>query len=144
MAGAVAMSDAVLLALQWTNMAATSGKARHALAYAGVVMIQASEAVNNGATEASCEDLYAEALAIIDKVASAGHGRAEFNDEPLPFQGLRPEITDGYRSIWQDMSSKPEDLLAFAKANGFSIDPAQTRTRYADRAKTKRPSDKLE
>lgn len=77
MAGTVANSDAILLALQWANMASTSGKAGHALAYAGVVMLQASDAISNGATEASCEDLFAEALAIIDKVASAGHGRAE-------------------------------------------------------------------
>jgi len=72
--------------------------------------------------------------------AKAGeNGIAVFNDEPLPFQGLRPEIASGYRSIWQDMKSKPEDLLAFAKASGFTIDPAETRKAYADRAKTNAP-----
>ncbi len=77
MEGAVAISDAVLLALQWTNMAATSGKATHALAHAGTLMIQAGEALESGGTQAVRENLYVEALAIIDAVASAGHARAE-------------------------------------------------------------------
>jgi hypothetical protein len=40
-------------------------------------MVQASQAMANGMPEASCENLFAEALAIIDKVADAGHARAE-------------------------------------------------------------------
>ena len=77
MDGRVSPSDAALMALMWANMASTSGKATHALAYAGAVMVQASQAMANGMLEASCEDLFAEALAIIDKVADAGHARAE-------------------------------------------------------------------
>ncbi len=68
--------------------------------------------------------------------ATYGNATAVFNDEPMPFQGLRPEIAKGYAAIFQDMSSKPEDLLAYAKANGFQIDPAETRKLYAQRAKT--------
>ncbi|MBI0477506.1 hypothetical protein D9601_19405 [Sphingomonas sp. MA1305] len=68
--------------------------------------------------------------------ASYGNATAVFNDEPMPFQGLRPEIAKGYAAIFQDMSSRPEDLLAYAKANGFQIDPAETRKLYAQRAKT--------
>ncbi|WP_203309613.1 hypothetical protein [Sphingomonas beigongshangi] len=68
--------------------------------------------------------------------AAYGNATAVFNDEPMPFQGLRPEIAKGYAAIFQDMSSKPEDLLAYAKANGFQIDPAETRKLYAQRAKT--------
>ncbi|HEX8413093.1 MAG TPA: thermonuclease family protein [Sphingomicrobium sp.] len=64
---------------------------------------------------------------------------AVFWDEPTPFQGLRPEIERGYLGIWQDLKSKPEDLIAFAQANGFTIDAAQTRKRYADRDRTKKP-----
>jgi len=75
--GRVSPSDATLMALVWANMASTSGKAPHALAYAGVIMVQASQAMANGMPEASCENLFAEALAIIDKVADAGHARAD-------------------------------------------------------------------
>lgn len=63
------------------------------------------------------------------------NSEAVFFDEPSPAQGLRPEIAKGYLSIWDDMKSKPEDLLAYANANGFSIDPAQTRAAYAKRNK---------
>lgn len=63
-----------------------------------------------------------------------GEGRvAVFADEPTPFQGLRPEIEQGYLSIWQDPRSKADDLLAFASQNGFSIDPDNTRKLYAQR-----------
>lgn len=68
--------------------------------------------------------------------AQAGDATAVFNDEPMPFQGLRPEIAKGYADIFQDMSSKPEDLIAYANANGFQIDEGETRQRYAARAKT--------
>lgn len=60
---------------------------------------------------------------------------AVFFDDPTPFQGLRPEIAKGYSAIFQDRTSKPEDLIAYAKANGFQIDPADTRRRYAARDK---------
>jgi endonuclease YncB( thermonuclease family) len=64
-----------------------------------------------------------------------GNGVAVFKDEPTPFQGLRPDIAKGYISIWQDPKSKPEDLLAYAKANGFTLDPAQVAKKYAARDK---------
>lgn len=60
---------------------------------------------------------------------------AVFNDEATPFQGLRPEIAAGYQKIWMDPASKPDDLLAYAEANGFIIDPETTRQAYAERAK---------
>lgn len=69
------------------------------------------------------------------QTGQAGDAVAVFNDEPMPFQGLRPEIGKGYADIFQDMASKPEDLIAYAKANGFQIDEGDTRKRYAQRAK---------
>ena len=61
--------------------------------------------------------------------------QAVFFDDPTPFQGLRPEIAGGYQKIWTDPKSTPDDLLAYAKANGFIIDPDTTRKLYAERAK---------
>ncbi|GEM71131.1 hypothetical protein SAQ01S_08970 [Sphingomonas aquatilis NBRC 16722] len=69
------------------------------------------------------------------ETGQAGDAVAVFNDEPMPFQGLRPEIAQGYAAIFQNMASKPEDLLAYAKANGFQIDEGETRKLYARRAK---------
>ncbi|MBI0475729.1 hypothetical protein D9601_10235 [Sphingomonas sp. MA1305] len=69
------------------------------------------------------------------QAAPYGDAVAVFNDEPMPFQGLRPDIAKGYASIFQDMSSKPEDLLAYARSNGFQIDEGETRKLYAQRAK---------
>lgn len=69
------------------------------------------------------------------ETGQVGDAVAVFNDEPLPFQGLRPEIAKGYAAIFQDMASKPEDLLAYAKANGFQINEGETRKLYAQRAK---------
>ena len=64
-----------------------------------------------------------------------GNSIAVFADEPTPFQGLRPEIAEGYQKIWTDTASTADDLLAYAKDNGFSIDPDTTRKAYAERAK---------
>lgn len=64
-----------------------------------------------------------------------GSGQAVFGDEPTPFQGLRPEIKKGYLAIWNDPKSKPDDLLAFAQANGFTLEPKQVRAKYAQRFK---------
>jgi len=61
--------------------------------------------------------------------------QAVFFDDPTPFQGLRPEIAAGYQKIWTDPKSTPDDLLAYAKANGFIIDPDTTRKLYVERAK---------
>lgn len=60
---------------------------------------------------------------------------AVFNDEATPFQGLRPEIAEGYQRIWTDPASTADDLLAYARDNGFIIDPDTTRKAYAERAK---------
>jgi endonuclease YncB( thermonuclease family) len=64
-----------------------------------------------------------------------GNSQAVFFDDPTPFQGLKPEVEQGYAAIFQDMRSKPSDLLRFAKANGFAIDPETVRQRYAERDK---------
>jgi endonuclease YncB( thermonuclease family) len=64
-----------------------------------------------------------------------GNSIAIFPDDPTPFQGLRPEIEQGYIKVWTDPSSTPEDLLAYAKENGFTIDPETTRKSYIERAK---------
>ena len=52
-----------------------------------------------------------------------GKSIAVFPDEPTPFQGLRPEVEQGYLAIAKDPNSTAADLLAYAKANGFQIDP---------------------
>ena len=83
--GKLASNDAVLLALMWTNMAATSGNASHALAHAAVLLVQAGQAVEDGHTEDECQDVYAQALAIADCVADTGHARPRHKAEaPSP------------------------------------------------------------
>lgn len=68
--------------------------------------------------------------------ATPGEDRAAvFWDDPLPNHGLRPEVGQGYLAVWQDPSSKPANLLAYAKANGFTIDPAAVTKAYAERDK---------
>ncbi|GAY19703.1 thermonuclease family protein [Sphingobium fuliginis] len=64
-----------------------------------------------------------------------GNSVAVFADEPTPFQGLRPEIAEGYQKIWTDPASTADDLLSYAKDNGFIIDPETARKAYAERAK---------
>jgi len=46
-----------------------------------------------------------------------GDGVAVFNDEPTPFQGLRPEIANAYLALLNDRTSTKADILAFAKSN---------------------------
>lgn len=69
------------------------------------------------------------------EASADGKGVAYFFDDPTPQQGLRPEIAEGYLAIWNDPKSKPEDLLAYAKANGFKVDPTVVRKSYASRFK---------
>ncbi len=73
-----------------------------------------------------------------------GNSQAVFWDDPTPFQGLKPEVERGYAAVFQDMSSTPDDLLAYAKANGFTLDPATVRERYAERAKSGGAGGKVE
>jgi len=54
-----------------------------------------------------------------------GKGTAVFFDEPTPFQGLRPEIAQGYIALNKNPQSTVEDILNYAKANGFALDPAK-------------------
>ena len=67
-------------------------------------------------------------------------GEVLFWDEPTPSQGLRPDIAKGYAAVFQDMKSTPADLLAYADANGFKVDPAKVRDAYAHRAKYGNPT----
>ncbi|MBB4155314.1 endonuclease YncB(thermonuclease family) [Sphingomonas jinjuensis] len=67
------------------------------------------------------------------EAGTEANGQAVFWDDPTPFQGLKPEVEKGYIDIWQDMSSKPEDLIAYAKANGFQVNPDTVRKQYAAR-----------
>ena len=62
-----------------------------------------------------------------------GESEAVFWDEPLPVQGVRPEIADRYISIWQDPKSTPADLMAFAKTSGFTLDPSEVEKAYKGR-----------
>jgi endonuclease YncB( thermonuclease family) len=57
------------------------------------------------------------------ELSANGKGAATFWDEPTPFQGVRPEIAQGYIALAQDPKSTAADLMAYAKANGFTIDP---------------------
>jgi len=51
-----------------------------------------------------------------------GNSDAIFFDDPTPFQGLRPEIEQGYLAIAKNPNSTADDLVAYAKTNGFQID----------------------
>ncbi|MES3084942.1 thermonuclease family protein [Sphingomonas faeni] len=62
-----------------------------------------------------------------------GESEAVFWDEQLPAQGVRPGIADEYIRIWQDPTSKPADLLAFAKTSGFTLDPSEVEKAYKGR-----------
>jgi endonuclease YncB( thermonuclease family) len=62
-----------------------------------------------------------------------GESEAVFWDEQLPAQGVRPEIADEYIRIWQDPSSTPADLMAFAKTSGFTLDPSEVAKAYKGR-----------
>ncbi|HKX79703.1 MAG TPA: hypothetical protein VJM34_14385, partial [Novosphingobium sp.] len=54
---------------------------------------------------------------------------AQFWDSPTPFAGLRPEIEQGYLAI--SKTGTADDILGYAKANGFTIDPTETK-RFVD------------
>jgi endonuclease YncB( thermonuclease family) len=56
------------------------------------------------------------------QAAGRGGSDAVFFDEPTPFQGLRKDIAEGYLALTSDPKSTADDLMAYAKANGFSID----------------------
>lgn len=60
-------------------------------------------------------------------------GQVLFWDEPTPFQGLRPDIEAGYVQLTDDPNSTPADALAYAKANGFELAPADVAKFYAAR-----------
>lgn len=74
----------------------------------------------------------------------AAKGLAYFPDEPTPFQGLKPEVAKGYIDLFANPKSTVEDLAAFAKANGFSIDMADARTKIAKRNKGAKTTDQIE
>ena len=65
---------------------------------------------------------------------------AVFFDEATPFQGLRPDIAAGYVAVTDDPKSTSADALAYAKANGFALDPNDVDRFYAARAKGAKPS----
>lgn len=77
LAGDVPLDAAITMALIWSHMATTSGKACHLLAYAGLLLAQASRAPVEVYESGAFDDYFATALAITDAVADAGHGRAE-------------------------------------------------------------------
>lgn len=64
-----------------------------------------------------------------------GESTAVFWDEPMPFQGLRPEIADGYLGLAKDMSSTPDEMLAYARDKGFQVNEKEVRSFYAHRAR---------
>ena len=75
--GDLPLEGAICMAMLWAEMAATSGKAEHLFAYAGLLMAQASRAPDD-AVAGEYDDAFAVALAIIDVAADMGHSRAEF------------------------------------------------------------------
>lgn len=56
---------------------------------------------------------------------------AQFWDTPTPFAGLRPEVEQGYSRLLQTGSA--DDVLAYARDNGFTLDPEDVRGFVADR-----------
>jgi len=64
-----------------------------------------------------------------------GAGSAVFGDEPTPFQGLRPEISQAYIALANNPTTTAAELNAFAKENGFEIDPADADRFVAARSK---------
>ena len=77
LAGELPLDAAIALALIWGHMAATSGRATHLLAYAGLLLAQLSQLDEETVSSPAQEDSFAMALAIVDAVADAGHSRAE-------------------------------------------------------------------
>ena len=75
--GELPLGAAISWALIWAHMAATSGKARHLLGLAGLLMAQISQATDEAVGAGEYDDDFATALAIVDAVADAGHSRAE-------------------------------------------------------------------
>ena len=75
--GDMPFDQAATLSLVWGHMAATSGKARHLLGLAGLLMAQISQATDEAVGAGTYDDDFATALAIVDAVADAGHSRAE-------------------------------------------------------------------
>lgn len=53
-----------------------------------------------------------------------GNSVAVFNDEPLPFQGLRPEIAKGYLDVSADPKSTVDDIMGYADRSGFMVNRA--------------------
>ena len=109
-----------------------------------------------GDPERSAQYMEAERLARLNLLGAHGntyqapsdfrHGEPEaktavFFDEPMPFEGMRPEIAKQYQAIFVDPKSKPEDLIAFSKANGFIVsdDDAQKSYKARDEAFAKDP-----
>ncbi len=64
-----------------------------------------------------------------------GEGEAVFWDEPTPFQGLRPETATAYLALLDQPNSTKDQILAFAKENGFPLDPAKVDVFLSKRAK---------
>lgn len=77
LAGDLPLNAAFTLALIWGHMAATSCRALHLLAYAGLLLAQISQVEGDPVASGEHDESFATALAIIDAVADAGHGRAE-------------------------------------------------------------------
>jgi endonuclease YncB( thermonuclease family) len=59
---------------------------------------------------------------------------AQWWDTPTPFAGLRPDIEKGYLAIQKTGSA--DQILAYANANGFTIDPRITRKFVTSRARS--------
>lgn len=56
---------------------------------------------------------------------------AQFWDTPTPFAGLRKDVEAGYVDLLKRGTA--DDILAYAKANSFTLDPADVRGYVADR-----------
>ena len=77
LSGELPLDASIALALIWGHMAATSCRAPHLLAYAGLLLAQLSQLGEEALTNPANDDSFATALAIVDAVADAGHSRAE-------------------------------------------------------------------
>ncbi len=64
-----------------------------------------------------------------------GESEAVFWDEPLPFQGYRPEVERGYLDIAKDFSTTPDTMIAYVRENGMNVREDDIRKFYEDRAR---------
>lgn len=72
---------------------------------------------------------------MVEEPAAFGQGQAVFGDEPMPFQGLKPEAKSDYLAVLKDPNSTAADILGVARRWRFQISPAEVETFVRERKK---------